>query len=255
MNGLVKSSARTLDILELIADSPDELSLSDISNKLGIPISSLHALVNTMVKREYLKKDQLSNRYNFGQKFSQLMTAYVNKINLVSLAEPVIDKIRSLCEEAISMAVLDGDSIRFIYFRPATSLVQVVSTIGSKLPAHATGSGKTMLAYLKEEEIDDRYPEESLPTITPNTISRKSDLKRAILEASRLGYAYDDEEAEPGVWAVASSICNAEGYPVAAISIVVPTLRVDQDGIDSWTNLIVRSALEISAKLSYLPVN
>jgi IclR family acetate operon transcriptional repressor len=254
MNELVKSSARTLDILELISDSPDEFTLSDISNNLDIPISSLHALVHTLVKREYLEKDQLTNRYGFGPKFGQLVAAYTKKFDLVSLAEPVMDKIRSQCEEAISMSVLDEDTIRFIHFKPATSLVQVVNTIGSRFPAHATGSGKIMLAYLPKMAIDDLYPKENLPSVTPNTISKKTKLISALAEARRLGYSYDDEESETGVWAVASSICNAEGSPVAAISIVVPTLRVNQNRIDRWTTIIVRSALEISSNLASVPI-
>jgi len=254
MSNLVKSAARTLDILELIVEFPEGLTLTDISQALDIPLSSMHALVETLVERGYLARDSNTLRYMTGSRFIKLAAAFATNDDLVLLAAPVLDKMRSLCKEAITMSVLDGNSIEFIHVRNATALVQVVNSVGERLPAHATGSGKIMLAYLPEAEIDRLYPGEKLPRITPNTIVKKAAWKRALAEARQRGYAYDKEESEPSVWAVAGCIHNIEGLPLAALSIVVPVLRVAEELIPTWTALIVESAAQISSKLSVMPV-
>ena len=254
MDDLVKSSARTLDILKLISEYPDDLTLSDISHTTNIPLSSLHALVHTMVEKEYLVRDEHSLRYAFGPGFARLVTSFASNIDLVSLADPVIDKMRCGCEEGISMSILDGDMIRFIHFRHATSMVQVVNTIGSHLPAHATGSGQVMLAYLPDEEVDRLYPDEQLPRTTQNTITSRSELKRTLKAVRLQGYAIDNEESESGIWAIAGCIRNPDGKPMAAISIVAPTTRVHEELIPIWTKLITESATELSAKIRLVPV-
>ena len=93
-----------------------------------------------------------------------------------------------------------------------------------------------------------------MPPRTPTTITSKAKLKDALAQVRQLGYAYDNEESEPGVWAVASCVRNAEGQPAAAISIVVPIIRVTEERIPEWTKLIVEGAEEISSKLSFPPL-
>jgi DNA-binding IclR family transcriptional regulator len=254
MTYLVKSSTRTLDLLELVIEHSNELSLSDISQTLNIPISSMHALVNTLVERGYYIRDPISLRYGIGPKLTLLMAAGNKNVDLISLAEPVFERMRWECDEAISMSVLDGNRIRFIYFSPARSIFQIVNLVGSSLPAHATGSGKVMLAHLPPQELDGLFPSENLPHTTPNMIATKSELLRAIAEASKQGYAIDNQESEPGVWAVASCIRDTDGGPLAAISIIVPTIRLDNEKIAEWTQLVMEGAKEISTKLSCAPV-
>lgn len=252
MTQLVKSSARTLDILELIATHPGSLALSEMAKKLGIPVSSMHGLVLTLETRGYLMRDPVSLCYRMGPKFVQLAAVQGTYVELLALAAPVMDRIGTACKEAVTMSVLQGDNIVFISNRPATSIVQVVNAVGTSLPAHGTGSGKIMLAYLPDEEFERTYPNEELPLLMTNTIGTKAELKQAILEARRKGYAYDEEESEKGVWAVAGCIRNSVGKPMAAISVVVPVIRVQSNDIPYWTSLVIEGVAEISFKLGFV---
>jgi len=250
---IVKSAARTIDLLEFLASSPNGVTLSSMSEHLEIPISSMHGLVATLIAREYLDQDPISLRYRLGPGFARLTVSNTANIDLVLLGAPVMDRIRKTCEEAITMSVLQKNRIVFISNRPATSIVQVVNSVGTSLPAHTTGSGKVMLAYLSEIEFESIYPVHDLHPQTARTTQKNKDFK-TILEETRLkGYAYDEEESEDGVWAVASCIRNAVGYPRAALSIVVPIIRVREDKIPLWTDLVVAGAAEISAALGWIP--
>jgi len=253
MARIVKSAARTIDLLEFLASSPNTVTLTSMSEHLKIPISSMHGLVSTLEDREYVVQDPISLRYRLGPGFTRLKVSNTANIDLVVLGAQVMDRMRETCEEAITMSVLQKDRIVFISNRLAASIVQVVNSVGTSLPAHATGSGKVMLAYLPESEFECIYPDHDLPPQTARTIQKNEDF-RTILEETRVkGYAYDDEESEEGVWAVASCIRNAVGHPRAALSIVVPVIRLHEDKIPFWTDLVVDGAAEISSALGFFP--
>jgi DNA-binding IclR family transcriptional regulator len=121
------------------------------------------------------------------------------------------------------------------------------------LPAHATGSGKVLLSYLPEEEIDYLYPDEILPARTSRTITSKKELKIALKEIRKNGFAFDDQESDQEIWAVASCIRNDRGYPVAAISVVAPIFRVKERDHHLWGKYVQDGALEVSKKLGFRP--
>jgi DNA-binding IclR family transcriptional regulator len=250
-SGDVKSAARALDIFELMADFPDGLTLTDIGNLLHIPLSSLHGLVNTLVSRGYLIRTEGTMIYRLGPSLVKIASSYRAQTDLVSIADPVMDRLRRITNETTSLSVLQGDMIVFIHKRPAEGVVQVVNPVGTRRYAHATGSGKIMLAFLPPEDIDRIYPEETLPALTPNTICTKTALKTALVEAREIQYAYDNEESEAGVWAVAGCIRNVEGQPIASLSIVAPLYRIQTKDYKNWYQLVRDGAAEASAMLKF----
>jgi len=253
MAALVKSAMRTIDLLELLATSKYGLLLSDMSKALDVPVSSMHDLISTLEYRDYLLRDPDTLRYHFGPSFIQLVTSGSTNVDLVSLASTVLDWLQSECQEAVTMSVLQMDMILFISNRASSSIVQVVNEVGSSLPAHATGSGKVILAHMPPEDIDRIYPDDSLLSKTGRTIRTKDELKAILSKVKEQGYAYDEGESEEGAWAVASCVRNSQGVPRAAVSIVVPQVREQKNMIQKWTDLVVRAADEISMKLGFVP--
>ena len=151
---LVKSSARTLDVLELLARFPDGLTLTCISHHLRIPVSSLHNIMGTMTRRGYLLRDQTARSYRVGPKLGQLSAMARGQPDLISVADPFLHTLTHLTGESTSLSILEGDTIVFIHRHLSKELVQVgVNSIGTRVPAHATASGKVMLAHLPEEDI------------------------------------------------------------------------------------------------------
>jgi DNA-binding IclR family transcriptional regulator len=141
--------------------------------------------------------------------------------------------------------------VAFIHKRPSKGIVQVVNPVGTRLPAHATGSGKVMLAHLSEWEIDQLYPTEKLPGRTATTITSKHVLKEALAVIRQQSYAYDDGESEEGVWAVAACIRGEDGRPLAALSVVGPFFRVIGKPYNEWNRIVVEGAREISGVLCF----
>ena len=247
----VKSADRTLDIFELLAEYPQGLTLSDMGKRLGIPNSSLHNLVYTMEERGYLLHNHGNHAFQLGPRLAQLNIVYQANINLIMLADKYMEDLRQITGETTSLVVQQGPKIVFIHKCLGEGMLQVINPVGTRLYTHSTGSGKVILAYLPDEEIDRLYPEEQLPTFTPNTIKSKTALRRELINVRRLGYAYDNQESENGVWAVASCIKNHDGAPIAALSIVAPEARIISKDRTSWCHLVKDAASKISLQLGY----
>lgn len=252
--GIVKSADRTLKILTLLADQPDGMTMTDIGKALDIPLSSMHALVGTLAKREFVLRDENSYCYRLGPQILRLASSYRAQVDLITIADPVMDRIRRAVGETISLSVLQGQMIMFIHKKPAQGVVKVVNPVGTRLYAHATGSGKVMLAYLDDGEFDRIYPDEDLPIITSTTIGSKSTLKKTLSDIRMQNYAYDEEESALGVWAVASSLRDDTGRPIAAISIVGPTSRIASKDVTNWYQIVRDGAAEIDSSLGFIEV-
>ena len=255
----VKSADRVLDIFVLLAQCSNGLKLKDIATELQIPSSSLHAILNTMKNRGFIDRDDDSLVYRLSQKVYQIIPSIAHdEEDLTSLALPVMDRVAQESQETVSLSVLVDDEIIFIAKRLSNTVIQVNQALGSSFPAHATGSGKAILAYLPEAEIDKLYPDENLPRLTANTIVSKTQLKKELNLIRHRGYAFDNEESVEGVWAVASSIHAADNRSMAATSIVVPKFRVTEELEAKCNKLIVAAAEEISQKfglrIQYSPI-
>ena len=246
----VKSADRVLDILVLLAPCTNGLRLKDIANELNIPFSSLHAILNTMKNKGFIEREDNSLLYRLSRKVYQIVPPSSQpEEDLVYLALPIMDRVQRASGETVSLSVRDGNEIVFIAKRSSSSIIQVVQALGSRFPAHATGSGKVMLAYLPETEIDEIYPDEKLPALTGNTITTKTKLKKELTKIYTCGFAFDNEESVKEIWAVAACIHSQNGRSIAASSIVVPKFRLTEELETKCRELITEAAVEIGLRL------
>jgi DNA-binding IclR family transcriptional regulator len=110
-----------------------------------------------------------------------------------------------------------------------------------------------MLAHLPPDDVDRIYSDSILPSKTDRTIQERKVLLHALNEVREQGFAYDEGESEEGVWAVAGCVRDSVGMPRAAVSIVVPEVRLREKKIPRWTEIITDAAMEISGKIGFKP--
>ena len=249
--GEVKSAARALDVLELLVKFPAGLNLTDIGEHLNIPLSSLHNLMNTLLDRDYLTRDEQASVYRLSSKLIQLAALYHSQLDLFSIADPVMERVSQATMESTSLAIRQDSAVVFIHKRAALRFLQVVNPVGTRVPAHATGLGKVLLAHLDDDELEGLYPQDTLPPMTANTIRRKSELKRVLLDVRNAGYAIDNEESSEGVWAIAAPIRGRSGRALAALSLAAPLSRVKEAHKERWRRLIQEAAGEISNAINF----
>jgi DNA-binding IclR family transcriptional regulator len=250
--GMVKSAARVFAVFELLVRHPDGLSLTQICQELDFPKSSAHALLNTMVQHGYLREGLRERSYRLGPALFELGSAYIASTNLVSDGWEIVRTTARLCDETVHLAVLDGNEVLYVAKEEGTRAIRMVSAVGKRFPAYATGVGKVLLGNLSDQELLVRFPHQStLPQITANTITEADRLRAIIATTRRNGFALDHEESTPGLCCVAAPVYDAQQAIIAAISISVPSVRFTTERQQELLSLVCQQANHLSTILGY----
>lgn len=220
----VKSADRVLTVLDLLA-ARGPSTFSEIVAALGLPNSSAHNLLQTMVRRDYLEFDPDARTYGLGLRLWQVAQAYGGNRDLVTIAKPLMQQVVDVTEETVQLARLDGIENVYLAIAESPHPMKLVSAVGERLMAHATGLGKVLLASRSDEEVRALLRGVPLPAFTPYTITDPEALLGALAGIRERGYATDDEEYVIGCRCVAMPVRDASGEVVAAMSVSIPTPR------------------------------
>lgn len=252
MGRSVPAVTRAFDILELFLDRPS-LSVPEIIERLGLPRTSVHELINTLTERDYLiPTPGQPTRYRLGMRLFQLGNVFAEQLDLAQEAREIARKIAAECDETVHVAVLDGADVVYIAKVDSTHSVRMVSAVGRRLPAHCTGVGKALLSGLSPDALDARCPRDrELPGMTPRSITSPARLRARLDEIRESGLSYDECESNDAVYCVAAPVYDHTGGMVAAMSISVPSIRWNAERRDAWSDLIRRGAAELSQRLGH----
>lgn len=222
--GAVKSADRALAILDAIADR-GSLRFNDLVSELGLPRSSAHALLQTLVDRGWLDLDPDTRRYTVGLKAWHVGQAYTGHGDLVAIAKPVMDALARDVGETVQLARLDGLENVYIAISESAQPMRLASRVGARLLAHATGIGKALLAQLPPDESRQLIRSRPLSRFTPHTVTEPDALDALIDEVRARGWALDDEEVLVGCRCVAVPLTDDGRGLVTALSVTAPSAR------------------------------
>lgn len=221
----VRSADRTLTVLEHLAASQTRQSLAALSAQLGIPKSSLHSLLRTLVTRDWVSTDETGTRFGLGYRALLVGSSYLATDDVISLGQDLLDDLNSRLGETVHFGRLEGDQIVYLAKRDAMHQLRIVSRVGSRFPAYATAMGKALLAELPTAEVEQLLPE-VFPALTERTLATRVDLLDQLRTIRIDGAAEDREESTPGVHCFAVAI-RREQPARLAFSCSVPTHRLD----------------------------
>jgi IclR family acetate operon transcriptional repressor len=250
VSSTVQSVARAVRLLEVVAEHPGQLGITELGRRLGVHKATAFRLVSTLVEAGLLERDAVTDKYRPGFGLVRLATTAVAGLDLVRQARPVLERLAEDSQETVNLAVLDGPEVVNIDQVAGTHAVVSVNWVGRRTPLHCTSNGKALLAHLPDEERD-RVLAGPLERRTPKTIVDPDVLRTQLLQARRRGYAYTIEELEVGLNAVASPVRGPGGGVVAAVSVAGPAYRVTPTRIPELARAIVRAAGEVSRRMGH----
>ncbi|GAB2984252.1 IclR family transcriptional regulator [Actinotalea caeni] len=242
--GGVKSARRALQVIEYVARRRDGATFVEIARDLGLPNSSLHGLLATLVDMRWLLLDPAQRRYLVGVRPWEVGQAFLPSRELVVRARRYLRAANDELGETIQMAILDDLDVVYIDKVEGTHPLRLVSEVGIRLPAYVTGIGKALLAALPDDELQERFAGVELEGYTSRTITSGDRLLEVLRAVREQGYAEDDGEYTTGVFCTAVPIRDAAGRTVAAMSCAVPTSRIETGELDTATvrEVLVRHA-------------
>lgn len=238
ISGSVKSAIRTLDIIEYVVSAGRPLVAQEISNALGIPVSSLSYLLSTLVDRTYLQRS--GRRYTPGPGLERLQ-AHQGTFTLEDRVAPLVRTLRVQLNETASFFVREGWEAEAIVTETSEQALRYAIETGRRLPLHALASGKAMLAALSEAELDRYFAEARLERFSPSTITGEARLRKELAEVRKTGFAIADEEWSLGTNAI-GHVVTMGGEVIGALSVAIPKVRWDDELVARAKDLLQRTA-------------
>jgi DNA-binding IclR family transcriptional regulator len=160
-------------------------------------------------------------------------------------------RVRDALDETVQLSVLDGRFNVYMAKLDGQQMLVLASEVGRRLPAHATGVGKVLLAGLDHAALERLFSNVKLERFTKNTLTDKAALYRRLKIIRDVGYGTDEEEYTIGVRCVAVPISDQRGQVIAAMSVSVPVIRFDDEISTRALTLLLSAASELSAALGY----
>ncbi len=249
MSAPVKSADRVLLIFELLTEHPDGLTLAEVQQKMGLPKSSTHGLLHTMVMRGFLDLDPATKRFRIGIRLWQAGRSYLSAASIENLALPYMAAVRDELNETVQLAVLDGADNVYVAKVDPDHQLRLASHVGARLPAYATGIGKALLSTLDDAEVLRRVGEEPFVTYTPTTLSHPDALLAELAQVRVRGFAEDHGEYTPGVFCVAVALPRMPDHQ-PAISVSIPDVRKTDELIERAIASLKGAATSIAQRIA-----
>lgn len=250
--GQIQSVARALKILDLLSTSNGEMALAEIAVKLGLPKSTVHGILSTLRDFEYVEQSPFTGKYRLGLRLFELGNAVARNWDLRTIAGPHIQKLLEELKETVHLVILDKGEVLYIDKREYhDASLRIVSQVGMRLPAHCTGVGKVLLAYLPPKEVKRIISQKGLPRYTKNTITDAKKLEEELAKIREQGYAVDNEEIMDSLRCIAAPIRDNTGKVSAAISVSGPVTRMCGEKFDLAVKKVTETAQSISKELGY----
>ncbi|HEY7944338.1 MAG: IclR family transcriptional regulator C-terminal domain-containing protein [Burkholderiales bacterium] len=222
----MSSLARGLAVIRAFSQQRSELTIAQLSHRTDIPRAAVRRCLYTLGKLGYVGTED-GRTYSLRPRILTLGHAYLSSTPLATAVQPLLDQISSELHESSSMAVLEGDEILYIARSSTTTrLMSIDLGLGSRLPAYCTSMGRVLLAGLPPVELARYLARARLTRLTNRTVSTAGELKRALTDVRRDGYAIVDQELEIGLRSMAVPVKDAAGRCVAAINVGTQSARV-----------------------------
>ena len=250
----IKVLQKAFRLLELFYEQVEELSATEITEKLQYNKTTVFRIISNLEEEGYLEKNPETGKYRLGMKLFFLGSLVRPYRHLKSTAKPLLRSLNQQTGETVHLAVLHKNKALYLDKIESNHNVRVVvSQVGQKLPAHCSGVGKVLLAYLPEDNVKQAVEETGLPSFTQNTITTWNQLSLELEKVRSQGFAQDNEEIEMGLKCVAAPVF-LDNQVVAALSVSVPKDRFDKTPHDI-THMVVQAANELSGVLQDSIVN
>ncbi len=250
-----QSLERGLAILGCFTPKRPVLGIADIADELGMSRSTTHRYVITLVALGYLEQGA-SRKYRLGLRVTDLGMSALNSTGLREHAHPYLEELRQRTSYTTSLGVLDGTEVLYVdrvrSVRRGQSRIDLDLHTGSRVPAYCTSMGKLLLANLPEPEQRDVIAQMKLTKRGPNTITGKKALRDELDEIQSAGFAVDDQELAPELYAIAAPVRNEARDVVAAVNLAAHSSMISlEELVNALGPHLVSTADRISARLGY----
>lgn len=241
----MKTLARGLKILELLAEAEDSLGITELAAELDVDKGSASRMMKTLAKHGYAEKDMETRRYRLGPMVVNLSRSLLSRMPLRETAKPFLRELVDKSGECAHLGVLSQGKVLYADQQESPAALRVNTEVGSMAPLHCTALGKALMAF-SDLSIPDK-----LDVHTTRTIVIPELLRYNLDQTRQQGYAVDDEEFDYGVRCIAVPVYDYRDEVVGSIGISGPAARLTLDRIPDLARIVVDCGKRLSDRISF----
>jgi IclR family KDG regulon transcriptional repressor len=239
-----------LSVMELVV-AQGRLGLGDLARELKLPKSTLHRICAILVDRGWAIRDE-HGRYEPGVRAIGLGSRAAD-LPIVTGFRHAVSSLMSRYDETVCLAVLDGHESVFVAIEETTQPVRLQTWVGRRSPAFASASGRVFLATWPAEAVAAEFAGRALITPTGRRLRTVAELHEILDRVRRDGFAENDEDTAAGLYTASVPVVNEKGTVLAAVTVCVPTSRVEPARRERILDDLVAAGRRLSGDVAWLP--
>jgi len=245
----MSSVDRAFQILFLLAESPEELGVTEIGRRLGLSKSTVFRFLASMEKLGIVQKNSHTSKYHLGLTLFELGNRVFIKKNIIDRFHPYLEELAYQVREIVNLAGLFQNELIYLDKIEANRSLRIRTYVGFHIYPHCTALGKAILAHMNGADVKRILKEEGLPARTEKTITDPEKLFQELEKIRQEGFALDDEEFEYGLRCLAVPVFDSQKRVVASISISAPAVKITQKTLPDYVNKLRRTAQALEREL------
>lgn len=230
-------------ILDAFSLSRPELTLTEIREATGLPTSTVHRLVASLVDAGFL--DRAVDRIRMGTRMSYWAACAVEGMDLVALARPVMDAFRDDTGESVGLFRASGTLRVCVALSETRHVLRRAMNVGSAFPLHLGSSGRVILAWSAEPLLRE-VVRSGLEPLADGTAITEQELRDAIHRTRSDGFAITQGERAVGAGGISAPVFNAQQDLVGALNLFGPTIRLSAERLQTLVDPTIECALQIT---------
>ncbi len=244
----VPAARQALALLGALAARPGPVPAGVLARELGLPRSSTYHLLAELVAAGYAVHLPEERTYGLGVAAFEVGSAYLRHDPLERLARPVLARLVEQTGHTAQLGILRGPEVVYLLKEQPRTPVGIVTDVGVRLPAHATASGRALLAHLPAAQVR-ALCAGPLPTRTGRGPATLRELRTELVRDARRGWSVEDGEVTPGFASVAAAVFDHTGHPLAAVTLTFPD-TVDQRRRERLGSAVLGGAAVVTTRIS-----
>jgi DNA-binding IclR family transcriptional regulator len=244
--------ARAIALLKAFSDAQPEWTLNDLARATGLNKTTAFRLLSALEAEHLVMRNPLSGAYRLGVELIAMGGVAMRSNPLRTVSRPTLVTLAEQSGEAATLEVLMDNHVLVLDEVAGGNPMGMTQDVGSRLPVHATATGKVLLAFSPEEQSA-KLLAAPLQPLTERTVTEPEQLRRELARIRQEGVAITQGELEPGFVAVAAPVLDRERQAVAAISVGGPSLRLTAERLPQMAAMVQMAARQISRQLGYWP--
>jgi IclR family KDG regulon transcriptional repressor len=249
-SAIVTAIDKAMRVLDVLADSPTPMGLSEVVAAAGLPKPTVRRLLLSLIGQSLVLQND-NGSYELGSGVIELATRALSSMSLADESHQALVSLRDHVTGTIVLNRFAAHSLTAVTHLDSADKVYVVSP-PARAPLYATAAGKAVLAFLPESDRRRLVPDE-FRRLTEKTLAGTADLEQEVLGIRQRGYAVEDEEAQTGIRAIASPLRNFTGQPIGALAVAAAAKITSMPELVRMATYLMAAADDISHGLGGAP--